>query len=300
MQFMQYLFILVTVFLYTSQTLLSKLFTREYPNDKSMATYVYSVTVGITVFIVSLFFSRFRVTLSALTALLAVINGIVLFIYNSSLISASRKGPYSVFIVFSITGSIIIPAVFFNIMGWDSLSPIQFIAVFTTVPAIYLVGYKDKNNSSEENKISPKFIILCIVNMLANGIYGIMLTLQQKFTGECEREEMTALTFMSAAVIALFFIIYRKKREFLSVFKNTAPSLIFLLSCATCSAVSVNIFVVLVTLIENKSILYTFNSAGVMVCSVIFSCILFKEKLNSKNIIGCIMICAALTAMAVL
>ena len=49
---------------------------------------------------------------------------------------------------------------------------------------------------------------------------------------------------------------------------------------------------------EDPTIVYTFDNAGVLLLSAIASAVFFKEKLSKLNVIGCIIMSLGLICMA--
>ena len=62
------------------------------------------------------------------------------------------------------------------------------------------------------------------------------------------------------------------------------------------SAFAVNVLVALVGIVDT-TLLYTFDNAGVMLLSALASALIFKDKLSTKNIIGCVIMTLALVLM---
>lgn len=80
---------------------------------------------------------------------------------------------------------------------------------------------------------------------------------------------------------------------------QSKKSFIYLLSCSVIIALAINLMVYILPLL-NITVLYTFNNAGVLLLSVLFSCIFFKEKLSVLNWIGCTAMCLALIGISIL
>ena len=60
---------------------------------------------------------------------------------------------------------------------------------------------------------------------------------------------------------------------------------LFLLLCCVCATMAAHLMLYVLKLV-NASVLYTIDNGGVLVLSVLYSCILFKEKLSLAQGIG--------------
>ncbi len=292
---MSALLIALMILLYTLQSFLCKLYTDKYPGDEDMASAVFTVVSGLTVALISFGFSGFSFTVHPLTTLLAVLNAIALYGYNICIIKASQTGPYSILMVFSIAGAIVIPSIVNCIFFDGTLSPIQTIAVLVIFASVYMMS-KKKDDSGFDKKNAVQFFVACAFLAICNGIYGTFINVQQKLTGEEQKEAMVALMFLSAAVISIITTFPRKGKKFIYAFKQTKASFAYLISCSVVSALAINVLVLVLPLV-NLTVLYTFDNSGVMLLSVFASWLFFKEKLSLLNIIGCLTMCVGLIAV---
>ena len=293
---MSALLICVTILLYTLQSLFCRLYTEHYPGDKKVAPSVFAFVCGVIVTVVSFICSGFKFEFSFLTVIFGAINAVVLYCYDTFIVKASDAGSYSVLMVFNLSGGIVLPAIFSNLVFKDHLGLVKILCMLTIFAAIYMVSYKPRSES-KSSKVSGKFILLCILLGASNGAYGIMLDYQSRTTGVAQKEEMVALTFMGAALISFLVLLLSKKKGALAAFKQTRASLLFLILCSVVSALAINTLVYLLPLV-NVTLLYTFDNAGVMMLSAIASMILFKEKLTKINLIGCAVMCLAMICMS--
>lgn len=292
---MSALLIALMILLYTLQSFLCKLYTDKYPGDEDMASSVFTVVSGLTVALISFAFAGFSFTVHPLTALLAVLNAIALYGYNICIIKASQTGPYSILMVFSIAGAIVIPSVVNLVFFNDTLSVTQIVSVLVIFASVYMMSKKKEDSGLDKSK-AVTFFVACTFLAICNGIYGTFINVQQKLTGEEQKEAMVALMFLSAAVISVVTTLPRKGRRFISAFRQTRASCVYLIACSLVSALAINLLVLVLPLVD-LTVLYTFDNSGVMLLSVLASWIFLKEKLSLLNIIGCITMCAGLIAV---
>lgn len=284
--------ILIMVVMYTAQSLFCRLYSSRYPGKYNLSSTVFSIVVGAVIAVCGFAVCKFSFTPAPLTWLFGILNAAVLLGYNFCMIGASTKGPYSVQMVCMLSGGILIPA-FVSLFFGDRLSWVQWIAVAVIIVANALVSRK-KDDQRASGKL---FYLLCIGLFLFNGAYGALLDVQQRITGTGDKEEMVILTYLLAALVSAAFLACKRRHRFLGDFKQSKASLAFLLICAAVSTLAIYLLVYIIPLV-NITLLYTFDNAGVLLLSVLCSCVLFREKLSVQNVIGCVMMTAGLIAMS--
>ena len=132
---------------------------------------------------------------------------------------------------------------------------------------------------------------------LLNGVYGTLLDVQQRYTGADDKEEMIILTYFVSALVSALFLLFKRKKQFICDFKQTKLSFIYLLVCTLASTMAIHLLIYIIPLI-NITVLYTFDNAGVLLFSVLASCIFFREKLSKINVVGCGLMAIGLMAIS--
>ena len=292
--------IALVILLYTMQSLFTRLYTDYYPGDKGLTTPVFAVVCGLIVTVVSFIFSGFTFSCGWLTVLLGVINAAILYGYDAFIIKASVTGPYSILMTFSLTGGIVVPAIVSWLFFDVPFSWVQLVSILIIFASVLMISNKEDSaeNKEEHKKHKTFFLIVCTLLGLANGFYGVLLNAQQELTSVSEKEEMVVITFIGAAVISLVQLIVKEKKNTLAAFRQTKLSLTFLLLTALVSALAINALVIALEGMEDPTIVYTFDNAGVLLLSAIASAVFFKEKLSRLNVIGCIVMSLGLICMA--
>lgn len=289
MGILQIFFIALMIALYTSQNFFCSKYSATYPGDKSCATPVLTVVVGVLVPIVSFCFSGFCFEASPLTVFFGIANSLALYGYNYFLMKGSVLGPYSVLITFALVGPLVISPlvnlIFFN----EGMTGPSIVFVAVVICAVYLVSVKE----NEGGKITPKFLLFAFSLALCNGAYASILSVQQRITGENQKEELVIVTFLMAGIISAIQLISRKV-DIKSAFRQTKKSFCFLIIYAISAALAINSLVIILALNINTGVLYTIENAGVMLLSVLLSVIFMKEKLSAKNVVGCILLAIGL------
>ena len=281
------------ILLYTLQSLLCKKYSDHYPGMEDDASPVFSIVSGIVVFVVSLIMIQFRFEASFLTVLLSVANAAVLLGYNVSLIKAAQTGAYSILMVFSIAGGIIIPSGVAALAFQDKVSLWKMMGIALVLVAVYMVSRK----KGESVKHGKAFFPMCLLLGFCNGAYGALLDVQQRLTGSEEREEMVALTYALVAILGFMMLLLRQKGHIKTSFLQNKKSFFYLMICSIVVALAIHSMVYIIPLV-NITVLYTMDNAGVFLLSVLSSCLFFKEKLSVLNSFGCGLMCAALVIVA--
>ena len=288
---MTYFLMGVVVLLYTAQSFLTRLFSEAYPGHPRHASPVFSTVSGLTVVVVSLFMCGFHFAASPTTWLLGILNGFALLLYNTTIIKASQTGPYSVLMVFSIAGGIIIPAVVAAIAFGDALTPLKIICILAVLVSVYLISDKDARTEKKRG-----FWLAVSLLAIGNGTFGALLDVQQRITSVGEKEEMVAITFAVCSICSLAMLLIEQKKNFPCVMKQSRRSLVLLAVASLVVAGAIHILTIVIGKID-LAVLYTFYNSAVLMLSVLCSYLFLKEKLSPKNIIGCVLMSVALAFM---
>ena len=293
--------VLFLILIYAFQSLSIKCFSADYPGEARNSSPVFTIVSGVTVAVVTLAVIGFQFSASPLTVALAAVNSLALVGYNTSFMKASALGPYSVSMVFSIAGGIILPTVsaaaaplIIKALGAPVIpSPVKMISVILVLGAVYLVSRK----AGETYTNKKLYFIYALGIAVSNGAYGALLDAQQRLTGASEKEEMAIMSYLFAAIISAVMLLFKEKRGFLPAFRQTKRSLFFLLLGSAMITLAINILGILLGIV-NVTVLYTMNNAGVFVFSVLFSWVLFRERLTRLNLVGIILVCIGLVGVA--
>ena len=314
----QILLIGAVILLYTLQSLFSKMYNDNYPGNPHYAADVFTIVCGVVVGIVSLCFTGFRFgPFRWETLLLGLVNTAILYGYEQFIIKASGKGPYSIMMVFNLGGGIIVPALVSPMLPFTSFNggmfAVQMVAIAIICVSIYLVSAKNEEKAEEGDKKKnlKVFFLLSTLLAIVNGLYGVVYVvhyglMEYAFAGLEAEALLTAInqqkqmlviySFAGAAIIAAIRLIAAEKKKAHLTFVQNRKSFLYLILAAVVSAMAVNVLVLLVGIV-NETLLYTFDNAGVMLLSALASALIFKDKLSTKNIIGCVVMTLALIMM---
>lgn len=285
--------VLLLILLYSFQSGFANMFQRSYPGDKRYASQVYSVFYGLIVSAATLVFAGFSFHPSVTTVILGVINGAILVTYNSMLIRASASGPFSVVMIFNLSGGILIPMVWSIVVDRLPLSPLQYAAI-----ALMLVSFVFLNREDKKTPVSAGFLMYTLLLGLANGIYGTLLNVQKNLLNESENAEMIVCTFLSSAVFAFVLLLLQAGREALSGFRQNVRSALYVTAASVSAAAAVNLLMHALGLV-NVAVLYAMDNGGVLLVSVLWSTVILKEKLGKPKLIGLILAVIAIFTLGI-
>lgn len=282
---MEYLYIFVLILLYTGQSFFCRLYTNKYPGDPDATTPVFSVVSGAITALAALIFAAcvgFRWNWQIIA--MGLVNCLILAVYNFCMVKASERGPYSIQMTMMLSGGIIIPALFSYVYG-GGLKPLGWLFVAIIALSILLVS-KKKGESLFSGGL--QFWIFVILLFVFNGLYGAIMAHQSVYSVTADsKNELIICTFGFSALINTVLGFYQCKSKFVSDFRQSKPSLISLLLSSAFTASAVILLTILINSGMSTDILFTFDNAGVLLFSVLFSFIVFKEKLSWLNLVGC-------------
>ena len=286
-------FLFLIIVLYTFQNFFCKKFSLTYEGDSKDTTPVFTVIGGFVVVLVTFFFAGCKFSAQPVTIILGLINAAALYFYNDFLLKGSLCGPYSVLTVFAVFGGITMPAAV-NWIGFDKTTTgpaMCFMAIIMI--AVYLMSNKPKDeNTDVTNKISPKFLLFSVGMFVTNGGYSSILTAQQSLTGKSEKEELIMVTFAIGALASLIKMLVAKTNV-IKAMKMSGKAARNLAIYSLSAAFAINSLVIM----ELTGVLLAMQNAGVMLTSVIFSMIFFKEKMTKMNIVGSIVMAIGLVGI---
>ncbi len=288
--------ITLVILLSSAQVLACRLFSNHYPGDASASSSVFSIVSGFAVVLTAFAVNGFTFDAQPLTILCGVLNAAVIVGYNFCVIAASRTGPYSIQMTFTLAGNILIPTL--SALIFDPAQKVPSVMSWISIGVIILSIFLINRKENEQKVKSALFLPACIGLFLTNGLFGALLNVQQLVSSVENKDEMIILTY---SLSCLFFTVYalcKRRKKFLSDFRQTKTSLLFLILCALAMAFSTNLLVFILKLVDT-AVFFTFNNAGILLCSVLAARLLFKERFSKTNVVGCALMCLALVGVSV-
>lgn len=275
--------VVVMVVLYSFQSLFLKLFSSSRSAGEDTST-VFSISYGAFAGIATLIVSGFHFSPSPVTWGCGLLNAFMLLFYNMAMIKASKGGSYSFQMILCLFGGITVPMLFNAVFLGERLRALQFVAI-----GIMLISFILMNLQGLSLKGSSRsFLPWCLVIFATNGLYSILLNTQQSAMNGAERNEMIVLTFMGMALLSALIQLIRDKSVLKTGFRMSKKSLVFLLACCLSATIACHMVLYVLTLVD-ATVLFTINNGGVLVLSVLYSCLLFHEKLSPMQIVGIVL-----------
>ena len=290
---MNLIYIGLIIFLYSFQTLFCKMFSDRYPGKPHLSSPVFCILQAVFITITTYAFNSFHFFVSPLSLFFGILNALILFGYNTSLIKAGALGSYAFLSVSYLYGAIIVPSLYGILFLKEPITLLKIIGIIMMLFAcvfMYIDEIKLKNSS-------VKYYIYCILLFLFNGAYCTIIKMQTIYHDE-EKQSMIMITFALMGVIALIDLIRKEKENTLQAFvlsKKCFPSLILCLISAT---LAINLLMYILPLIDT-AILYTVQNGGVLILSALYSIFLFKEKIASRKILGIIIAVVSITLLSI-
>ncbi|MBE6615616.1 MAG: hypothetical protein E7631_09985 [Ruminococcaceae bacterium] len=298
------LILLFMIAIYTCQSLACSRFGKYYPGDPAKTSSVFSVLYGGVCMVFTLVFTActggFPLTISLPTVLFGLANGIVLTTYNQFLLKSSAMGPYSIVMIFMLSGGLLIPVLWSVIAEGNALNTLQWIAIVLTLVAFLILNMPKKGE-----KATLPFILSCTVLGIANGVYGILMNSQQAMTANTENAGMIVFTFGTSAVLSFLLLLLPAKQEKFAPGKAVRSSFTFNKACiawglgsALSASVAVNILMWILSKV-NVAVVYAITNGGVLLVSVLISLLFLGEKCTLTKAVGILLSTAAIVILSI-
>lgn len=280
-----YLVVLVSLMIlfFSFQSLFTRLYSANYAGpDAGKATSVFSVCYGVFIAAASFLLGGMTFAPSWQTILLGLLNAGMLILYNTSIIEAGNRGSYSFLMVASMFGGILVPMAIGLIFLGETLSGLQIVAVLMMLISLVLMNVR----SISFKGASKSYYLWCIALFFANGLYGAILNLQAEVMDGAQRTEMLTILYLcSALAVVITECVKGQGKQLLSGFKMGKKSALFMVITCLSATAAANLLLYILTLMSS-SVLYTIDSGAVLVVSILYSLILFKEKPTWEVVLG--------------
>ena len=285
------LMVFLMIMCFSFQSLFTRLYSANYAGkDAAKATPVFSVCYGLFIAAASFLLGGMSFAPSWQTWGLGLLNAFMLILYNTSMIEAGNRGSYSFLMVSSMFGGILVPMFIGVCFLGESLKGLQIVAVVLMLVALVLMNLRTISFKGA----SKAYYLWCIALFFANGLYGAIQNLQAQVMNGAERTEMlTILYACSALTVIIPELVRGKGKELKAGFKMGKKAALFLLITCLSATAAANLLLYILTLMES-SVLYTIDSGAVLVVSILYSLILFKEKPNWEQVIGMVVAVASI------
>lgn len=222
--------------------------------------------------------------ISWFTVIVALLFGVVTAVSAMYNMLALSTGPMHLTMLI-ITSSMIIPTLSGVFFG-EKFSILKFITCFVLIGFIYLS--LDKANGK---KINKKWYFFCALSFVLQGAIGVI----QKIHQSSEHKNETAGFLFVTFICSIIFVVLKNKSkvEFKTLGRRNVS---FAIICGIC-VVAMNYINLKLSGILPSQLFFPLINGSCIVLSSLASLILFREKLNSKQLVGLIGGIASLIAI---
>ncbi|MBQ4075080.1 MAG: EamA family transporter [Clostridia bacterium] len=277
------LLVALMVLLFSFQSLFCKLFSESYhQRNAGIVSAVFSIAYGAFAGIATMFVAGFQFSFSTITLICGIGNAVMLLIYNTAMIQASRSGSYSFQMLCMLYGAIILPMIHEALFMGKSLGAVQLIAIGLMMVSLVLMNLKGLSLKGN----SRAFLFWCLLLFFSNGFYSILMNVQQAEMNGAQRNEMIILTFLGMAVLYTVYQLIRDRKALAEGFRIPKKPLLYLLICCISATIAVHLVLYVLTLLENATVLFTIDNGSGVVLSALYSLILFKERIGKVQWAG--------------
>ncbi len=221
--------------------------------------------------------------MSAFTLILGVVFGLLTAFAGVFELKALANGPMS-FTILITTSSMILPA-FSGALIWnESLSILKVIGTVMMIASAYFSAVKG------EGRTSLKWLGYCMATFCCSGSIGITQKIQQNSAYADESIPFLAIAFIVATLVCLIF----SKVTANNVSANTNNEIIsntkkgVMVPAAICGAfiAFLNVVNLYLSGVLPSALLFPVQNGGTTVLSVLCAVVLFREKMNTRRMIG--------------
>ncbi len=285
--------LLAAVF-FSFQGLFTKLYTNHYPeHGKEMAGSVFTILYGLMISAVSFAIGGGAFSPSWPTFLFALASGLMLLLYNMSMVSAATRGPYSFMMICSMTGGILVPVAAGALFFGESLSAVQILAIALMLAALVIMNSRGLALTGA----SKGYYLWCMLLFLSNGLYSAVLNAQATVMDGGEHTEMLVmLFFFSSCFASVREFAAGRGRKLREGFRMGKKAFLLVVICCLSAAGGANLMLYLFSQMDS-GILCAIVNGATLVLAILYSFLLFTERPGKWQIAG--MACAAVSIVLI-
>ncbi len=275
------LLLAVLCLLHSFQTLFCTLYTSRYGGKAELASPVFCILQSIVIALFTWIYSGFVREVSPLTLLFGVLNALMLFTFNTSLIKAGAKGSYAFMNMMLLFGGTLVPLVYAVLFAeGESLGAVQILAIGLMLLAFVLMNLKDIRLKGTP----PAYYVFCILLFLSNGFYGTLLKMQSVYKPE-QKDAMVVISYALMGIIALVQLVMKEKGKTLQAFRLGKKAVFPLILSLISSTLAINVLTEVLPL-ANTATVFAVDNGGVLVLAATYSILIFREKPNTSKVLG--------------
>ena len=201
-----------------------------------------------------------------------------IFIFNIMAITAQQNGLSVASVAAKM--SVVVPIIFAVLVYGEELPAIKITGIILALTAVYLVSVK-----KDGIHIKKGTLLYPVLLFLGSGTIDTSLKyLEVNYVGKGEIPLFSATIFAFAAIVGLFILAFNilKKNE-----KVTGKNIIAGICLGIFNYYSITFLIMaLGSETLDSSTVFTINNVAIVTLTTLMGIILFKERLNVKNIVG--------------
>ncbi len=179
----------------------------------------------------------------------------------------------------------------------DTLNWVAYVGLALMMVSIFLTRNSKKTSTNDDQKKTPKttflWVVCVVLSLIGAGMFGVIQKLQQvKFYGICDREYMVVTLGFSSLILFVIGLIKDGKNLPYILRHGSLPAAI-----AGMSNGGANLFNLITNAMLPISIIAPTRSGIKIIVSFLISLLIFKEKLNKRQIAGVVLGAMALVLL---
>ncbi|MBQ7172291.1 MAG: EamA family transporter [Clostridia bacterium] len=216
--------------------------------------------------------------------LYGLLYGLLLFFFQIFKLSAMSSGPVSLTNLIGASSFLISSAYSYFVLN-ERINPLCFAGVLLLILSLYLCIDLKGKATGENMKLSPRWLVLSFCLFLVGGVIGI---LYMHFNRTPSADNVDPMMLLASGVSSLLLLAAAFGAK--TVKKTPAPrlpksTLKYLFAVGVTGCVYMRLNIGLVKLIPGI-LLFPLTNASIILLSTVAGRVLFREKLNRRQLIG--------------
>lgn len=298
----EYIYLAVCTVIMALQLQFCKIYQLKATTKK--ANLAFPVITGVTAFIMFFIISGFTLAYSTFSFLIALGGAVITTAVSLIGLKIVEEVPVGLYSAFLMLGALIIPFLY----GVLALKEeVKFLMVLGIIVLIFALVYNSVDKNEKQGK-SIKGIIYCFIVFLLNGTFGVLSKIHQISPSAVETgsflQWVTIFQTVFSAIIFVVSIYLKKDKEVAPAVDSPSDdatvseddnhpqkktSLLLIIGVGACYSISwgVSFYLQLLALkVLPVSLVNPIVTSAVIIFSWLFSLLLFKEKIKTKQIIS--------------
>jgi len=277
---MNYLLLFFSILCETFKNSYTNHFSKKLLNSQA-DTYLFNAVLS---FGAAVFFGVFGTyTMSQFSLIISIAFALVMALAQLFLVLAMSCGPMAYSVLLTYLGGILIPTTYSVLFLNQKVSVFQIVGLIVMLVSVFLgVGITNRE------KMSGKWLLLSAGSMVMMGLVGVCQQIHQSSVYRAEIVPFLFWAFLMMTVLfALFFTAAKKKKERHHYqLKSKSTILVLLTGLATGVINLINLYL---SGVMKGIIFFPIVNGGVVVLSGLSAILIFREKLDKKQLAGVVL-----------